>query len=233
MPSTFPDGVQVLTFDLYGTIVDMQRGLVETITPFLAAKGYTGSAHSIVTWWRRTHYQDSMIDALIAGTHTPYREIGRRAVSHTLTRAGVPFTDQDARELVAAIERLPAFPDVAAAMERLRGRYRLAILSNGDTDMLHNATRHHGVAFDAIVSVDRAGAFKPHRVTYDTTAAVLTTEIGAICHVAAHPFDCIGAKASGMRAVYVNRRQRPFGYSSHEPDLEVRDFTDLADRLAA
>lgn len=233
MAPTFPGGVQVLTFDLYGTIVDMQRGLIETVTPFLAARGYTGSAHSIVTWWRRTHYQDSMIDALIAGTQTSYREIGRQAVSYTLTRAGVPFTDRDARELVAAIERLPPFPDVSAAIERLRGRYRLAVLSNGDTDMLHNATRHHGVAFDAVVSVDRAGAFKPHRVTYDTTAEILETDIDAICHVAAHPFDCIGAKASGMCAVYVNRRQRPFGCSPHQPDLEVRDFTDLADRLAA
>ncbi len=233
MAATFPDDVAVLTFDLYGTIVDMQRGLVETITPFLKAKGYTGSANSIVTWWRRTHYQDSMIDALIDGTHTPYREIGRRAVSYTLTRAGVPFTDKDARTLVAAIERLPPFPDVSPALDRLRRHYRLAVLSNGDTDMLHNATRHHGVGFDAVVSVDQAGAFKPHRVTYETTAEVLTTDIDAICHVAAHPFDCIGAKASGMRAVYVNRRQRPFGYSTHQPDIEVRDFTDLAERLIA
>ena len=233
MAPKFPDGVDVLTFDLYGTIVDMQRGLVDTITPFLAAKGYAGNADSVVTWWRRTHYQDSMIDALIAGAHTPYREIGRRAVSYTLTRAGVPFTDDEARALVAAIERLPAFPDVPAAIGRLRGRYRLAVLSNGDTDMLHNASHHHGVAFDAIVSVDQAGAFKPHRASYETTAEVLRTDIAAICHVAAHPFDCIGAKAGGMRAVYVNRRQRPFGYSSHQPDLEVRDFTHLADRLSA
>ncbi len=111
-PVSLPD-VEVLTFDLYGTIVDMQQGLVETITPFLAARGYTGSPSAVVTWWRRTHYQDSMIDALIDGGHTPYREIGRRALSYTLTRAGVPFTDDDARELVAAIERLQPFPDVA------------------------------------------------------------------------------------------------------------------------
>ena len=74
---------------------------------------------------------------------------------------------------------------------------------------------------------------RPIAPRYDTTAEILETDIDAICHVAAHPFDCIGAKASGMRAVYVNRRQRPFGCSPHQPDLEVRDFTDLADRLAA
>ena len=232
MASAPLEDVQVLTFDLYGTIVDMQRGLVEPIAPFLEARGYTGSPSSIVTWWRRTHYQDSMIDALIDGGHTPYREIGRRALSYTLTRAGVPFTDDDARALVAAIERLPPFQDVAANLDRLRGKYRLAILSNGDTDMLHNASGHHGIAFDAIVSIDRAGAFKPHRITYERTAEILKTTVEAICHVAAHPFDCIGAKASGMRAIYVNRRGRPFGFSPHQPDLEVADFGSLADALA-
>ena len=60
---------------------------------------------------------------------------------------------------------------------------------------------------------------------------MLNTAIGTICHVAAHPFDCIWAKASGMRAIYVNRRGRPFGLSLHQPDLEVRAFTDLADRF--
>ena len=93
--------VRVLTFDLYGTIVDMQRGLTETIAPFLQDRGYTGNPDSVVTWWRRTHYQDSMIDALIDGGHTPYREIGRRALSYTLTRAGVPFADDDIRTLVS------------------------------------------------------------------------------------------------------------------------------------
>jgi 2-haloacid dehalogenase len=223
--------VRVLTFDLYGTIVDMQRGLTETIAPFLQDRGYTGNPHSVVTWWRRTHYQDSMIDALIDGGHTPYREIGRRALSYTLTRAGVPFADDDIRTLVSAIERLPPFPDVAENLNRLRSTYRLAILSNGDTDMLHNASAHHGIHFDALISIDQAGAFKPHRVTYEKTAEILKTPIATICHVATHPFDCIGAKASGMRTAYVNRRQLVYGFSPHRPDLEVAGFGELADAL--
>lgn len=223
--------VRFLSFDLYGTVVDMQQGLVDAITPFLAARGYPGRPDAVVTWWRRTHYQDSMIDALIEGRHTPYREIGRRALSYTLTRAGVPFTDDDVRDLVAAIERLPPFADVATALDRLRGRFRLAILSNGDSDMLHAASAHHGIPFDAIVSVDQAGSFKPHRVTYEKTAELLATPVSEICHVASHPFDCIGAKASGMRTAYVNRRGLPFGFSPHQPDVEVRDFPGLADAL--
>jgi 2-haloacid dehalogenase len=228
-------GVTVLTFDLYGTVVDIQGGLVEIVTTFLRNKGYSGHAtpDSIVTWWRRTHYQDSMIDALVGDAHTTYREIGRRAVSSTLTRAGVPFTDDEARDLVAAIERLRPFPDVIDGLHRLKKPYQLVILSNGDSDMLQHARPHIGFEFDRLISVDQAGAFKPHHATYRRAAALLGVEIGRICHVAAHPFDCIGAKAAGMQTIYVNRRGLPYGFSPHQPDFEVRDFTELVDALSA
>ena len=68
--------VKVCMFDQYGTVVDMQGGLVEAATPYLKAKGWTGSPNSFVTWWRRTHFENSMIDALLHRAHTPYREIG-------------------------------------------------------------------------------------------------------------------------------------------------------------
>ena len=100
--------IKVLSFDLYGTVVDMQGGLVAFVTPFLQAKGWRGRPDQFVTWWRRTHFENSMIDALCDSGHTPYREIGRRAVSYTMDRAGIAYDDAEARMLVAAIERLPA-----------------------------------------------------------------------------------------------------------------------------
>ncbi|MBL8673018.1 MAG: haloacid dehalogenase type II, partial [Alphaproteobacteria bacterium] len=72
--------IKALVFDQYGTIVDMQTGLAEAAAPFLRAKGWPGEAHSFVTWWRRTHFESSMIDALCERGHTPYRQIGHRAV---------------------------------------------------------------------------------------------------------------------------------------------------------
>jgi hypothetical protein len=64
-------GLEILTFDLYGTVVDMQSGLTKAITPFLENKDYEGRLSLIVTWWRRTHFENSMIDALIDKGHTP------------------------------------------------------------------------------------------------------------------------------------------------------------------
>jgi 2-haloacid dehalogenase len=217
-----------LMFDLYGTVVDMQRGLTEAVTPYLKGKGWAGRPDALVTWWRRTHFENSMIDALLHREHTPYREIGRRALDYTLERAGIEHTDDEVRDLVSCIERLKPFADVVAALERLKTRYSITILSNGDPDMLEAARPHLGVEFDRIISVAEAGSFKPHVATYRMAAELVGAAPDAILFVANHAFDCVGAKAYGMRSCFVDRRKRPFGDWPYQPDLVVGDFTELA-----
>ncbi len=220
--------MKFLTFDLYGTVVDMQRGLTEAVTPFLKEKGWGGRPHQFVTWWRRTHFENSMIDALCDRGHTQYREIGHRSVSHVMDRAEIAYSSDDVFWLVAQIEKLRPFPDVLEALGRLKTRYGLAILSNGDRDMLSNAARYVGFEFDAVISVEEAGYFKPHHATYRKAAELLSVEPAQVMHVANHPFDCVGAKAAGMRAAYIDRRKRPFGETPHQPDIIVGDFNELA-----
>ena len=220
--------VTTLVFDQYGTIVDMQGGLTEAVTPFLAGKGWSGDPHRFVTWWRRTHFEDSMIDSLCDRGHTSYRQIGHRAVANVMRRCGIGHTHDEVRRLVALIERLKPFPDVLDALERLHQRYRLAILSNGDPDMLEAAKPHIGFEFDAVISVEEAGYFKPHHATYAKASERLGTDRSSILFVANHAFDCIGAKAYGTRTAFIDRRGRPFGDSPHHPDLIVKDFRELA-----
>jgi 2-haloacid dehalogenase len=222
----------VLMFDLYGTVVDMQGGLTEAVTPYLKAKGWNGRPDALVTWWRRTHFENSMIDALLHREHTPYREIGRRALTYTLERAGIAHTRDEVQQLVARIETLRPFPDVVPALTTLKERYQLAMLSNGDPDMLENARPHLGIEFDHIISVAAAGSFKPHVATYRKAAELLGLAPDAILFVANHAFDCVGAKAYGMPTCFVDRRKRPFGEWPYQPDLIVADFTELAERLA-
>lgn len=225
--------IKVLAFDQYGTIVDMQNGLREAVAPFLRQKGWTGEPGSFVTWWRRTHFENSMIDALCDRGHTPYREIGHRAVSHVMDRCGIAYTQDEVRRLVTEIEKLKPFPDVVAALERLRSRgFRLAILSNGDRDMLKAAGPHIGFAFDNVISVQEAGYFKPHWKTYAKAEEILGVDRSGILFVATHAFDCIGAKSYGMRTAFIDRRKRPFGQTPHQPDLVVADFSELAATLA-
>ena len=130
-------------FDQYGTVVDMQSGLTAVAAPFLKSKCWPGNPNSFVTWWRRTHFENSMIDALLHKEHTPYREIGHRSVAHVLERAGIDFTMDEVHYLVGEIEKLRPFPEVPAALARLQTRYKLVVLSNGDPDMLEAARPYH------------------------------------------------------------------------------------------
>ena len=223
----------VAIFDLYGTVVDMQAGLTEVAAPYLKEKGWDGSPHRFVTWWRRTHFENSMIDSLCARGHTSYREISHRALAYVMDRCGFAYTQAEVMRLVSHIETLRPFPEVPAALERLRAAgYALAILSNGDRDMLEAAAPHVGIRFDHVISVQETGAFKPHWRTYATAAETIGIDRTACLFIANHAFDCIGAKSYGMRTVFIDRRSRPFGETPHQPDLIVEDATALATLLA-
>lgn len=223
--------IMVCMFDQYGTVVDMQGGLTEAATPYLKAKGWNEDPGRFVTWWRRTHFENSMIDALLHRTHTSYRAIGEMSVDYTLQRAGIPHTDEEVRHLVAQIEKLKPFPGVPAALDRLRTKYRLAVLSNGDPDMLEAARAYHGIAFDHIISVAVANAFKPHVATYTKAAEIVGVRMEEVLFVANHAFDCVGAKAAGMHAAFIDRRARPFGRWPYQPDIVVPDMAALAAAL--
>lgn len=230
-------GIKALMFDFYGTVVDMQASLTEAITPYLAQKNYTANpASRVVTWWRRTHFENSMIDALLHREHTPYREIGRQAVHYTLDRAGIEHTDEEVVGLVAQIERLKPFSDVVDALALVKaGGTKLVILSNGDPDMLASGVRYSGTEhlWDRVVSVAAANSFKPHRDTYRTAADLIRLAPEEVLFVANHAFDCVGAKAAGMRTAFVDRRRRPFGNTLYEPDLIVGDFAHLAETVTS
>ena len=223
--------IKVVMFDQYGTVVDMQKGLVEIAAPFLKAKGWSGNPNSFVTWWRRTHFEYSMIDALLHKEHTSYREIGHRAVAYTMDRAEIDHTQDEVRYLVGCIERLRCFPDVPQALARLQTRYKLAVLSNGDPDMLEAAKPYHGIPFDWIISVAEANSFKPHVATYTKAAQIMGVHMDEVLFVANHAFDCLGAKAAGMHTAFIDRRKRPFGGTPHQPDLWVDDMKSLADLI--
>ncbi|HEU4379763.1 MAG TPA: haloacid dehalogenase type II [Hyphomicrobiaceae bacterium] len=223
--------IKVCMFDQYGTVVDMQGGLTKIATPYLKDKGWTGNPNSFVTWWRRTHFENSMIDALLHKQHTPYREIGIRSVAFVLDRCKLCYTMDEVRALVAEIEKLECFPEVPEALARLQTRYQLVVLSNGDPDMLETAKAYHKVPFDRVISVAEANSFKPHVATYTKAAELIGLRMDEVLFVANHAFDCIGAKAAGMHTAFIDRRQRPFGMTPHQPDIIVRTMRDLADAM--
>jgi 2-haloacid dehalogenase len=87
------------------------------------------------------------------------------------------------------------------------------------------------VPFDRVISVAEASSFKPHVATYTKAAELLGLRMDQILFVANHAFDVIGAKAAGMRTAMINRRDRPFERTPHQPDMTVSTMTDLADAM--
>lgn len=224
--------INVLIFDLYGTIVDMQKGLTDAATPFLTEKGWSGEPHRFVTWWRRAHFENSMIDALCDQGHTPYRQIGHRSVSYVMGRCGISYSQNEVRWLVSQIEVLEPFPEIVEVLENLRkAGFKLTILSNGDRDMLEAARPHIGFAFDQMISAQESGYFKPHWKTYASAEAIVGEERTSCLFVASHVFDCIGAKSYGMRTAFIDRHKRPFVETPHQADMIVADLRELAASL--
>jgi len=112
--------IKLIIFDQYGTIVDMQKGLTEAVIPFLKNKKWEGDPNRFVTWWRRTHFENSMIDALSKNNHTNYRTIGQNAVSYVMDRCGINYTKKEVEWLIKQIEVLKPFPDVILSLNKLR-----------------------------------------------------------------------------------------------------------------
>jgi 2-haloacid dehalogenase len=155
-----------------------------------------------------------------------------------LTQFGITGLDLEAREdFVRVWHRLDPWPDAVAALTRLRRRYILATLSNGNVRLTVDMAKRAGLPWDAVLGAEVARAYKPSPETYRTTARLLDLPPGRCMMVAAHYSDLLAARAQGFRTCYVWRRDE-WGTgekhdlpADHGLDLVVEDFAELADRL--
>ena len=226
--------VSTLTFDMFGTVLDLSGSIVPAVRDFLAAAGVEADASAVWADWRTRQRLEQHQDTILMLGHRGYLDSARRALQHTLQRHRVAYTQDAVRDLLQVFERLRPFDDAQAGLLRLGERYRLVALSNGDRGLVeHLAANNVEAKFERSLSVDRVGRFKPHPSVYRMAAAELQCEPGEIMMVAAHAFDILGARACGYRGAYVNRYGLPYEDSPLLPDFEVRDFNELADILLA
>lgn len=223
-----------LAFDIFGTVLDLTGSLTPPTRQFLQKKGAAVSAETFWDQWRARQRIEQYQDSLMLLGHSGYLETCRRALVYCLRLDGIAFTDAEVEEVMRAWQLLSPHPDVAEGLRRLRSRYKLVALSNGEQPYLEHLEKERmRFGFDAIISVQHAGFFKPHPAVYRTGATMLGVEPGRIVMVAAHAFDVMGARACGYRGAYVNRYRLPYEASPHRPDIEVPDFIALADALGA
>jgi len=225
-------GVTTLAFDIFGTVLDLTGSITPPTRKFLQKKGAAASAEAFWDQWRARQRIEQYQDSLMMLGHSGYLETCRKALLYCLRLNGIPFTDAEVREVMQAWQALSPHPDVAEGLRRLKQRFKLVALSNGEQPYLEHLEKERmRFGFDALISVQRAGAFKPHPAVYRTGAMVLGLEPDRIMMVAAHAFDIMGARACGYRGAYVNRYRLPYEESPFKPDIEARDFVELAQKL--
>ena len=229
MPQNPIQRVDTLTFDIFGTVLDLTNGIVPTRDGFLAQKRAAISGAGFWTQWRARQRIEQYQDTIVMLGHSGYLEVARRALVYTLRNNEVEHTDDDARQVLKLFENLNPFQDAVDGLNQLAARYRLVALSNGDQWLVdHLVNNRIDAPFSATFSIDTVGCFKPHPSVYRTAAKTLEREPGQIMMVAAHAFDVMGARACGFRGAYVNRYRLPYEDSVLQPDATVTDFRELA-----
>ncbi len=224
--------VDTLTFDIFGTVLNLTGSLTPPVQKFLSEHEASITGDEFYAQWRARQRIEQYQDNLLMLGHNGYLETCRRAFVYTLKANSIDFTTDEVAKLMKVYNDLRPYDDAVEGLNRLSKKYALVALSNGEQQYLERLAKNNiRTDFDAIISVESVGVFKPHPAVYRSAARTLSKEPGQIMMVAAHSFDIMGARACGYRGAYVNRYRLPTEESPYQPDFEVEDFLALADRL--
>ena len=209
-----------LSFDCYGTLIDWESGIAAVLSPWASEVGLDLDREQLLTAYAgheaRTEWDRPT---------TLYPKVLAQSFRDTGAELGREVSDEWAERLGGSVPDWPAFPDSADALARLAGRYALIILSNVDRTSFAGSNARLGVEFDAIVTAEDVGAYKPrlnHFERLDEVIADRGVPRDRLLHVAQSLFHDHGpAKQIGLSSAWINRRQADAGWgATPEPDAE-------------
>jgi 2-haloacid dehalogenase len=230
-----PSKIKALFFDVFGTLVDWRGGIAREAQSVLEPLGHDIHWNDFADAWRG-QYQPAM-DEVRSG-RIPYTKLDvlhRRTLCKILPRFELETLAETALDqLTLGWHRLDAWPDVSAGLARLRQRYWIAPVSNGNIALMCNLARRNDFRWDAILGADIAQDFKPAPAVYLAAVSAFGLEPGECMMCAAHSGDLKAAADLGLRTAFIARPQEYPG-CEREPDLAVNvdSYTtlDLAEKL--
>jgi 2-haloacid dehalogenase len=237
-PSAPLHAVQALCFDIFGTVVDWRQSIIDEGRALGAQRGWQIDWPAFADAWR-AGYQPAMQQ--VRSGALPWTNIDglhRRILDRLLAERGLQLLEPDTAAFNRVWHRLQPWPDSVLGLHALKARYTLATLSNGNLSLLVAMARHGGLPWDAVLSAELFGHYKPDPEVYLGAARLLDLAPQQVMMVAAHPSDLRAAAACGLRTAYVRRplEHGPGGpMEAHTPgefDVECDSFTALAQRLA-
>jgi 2-haloacid dehalogenase len=235
------DSVRALLFDVFGTVVDWRGGVARAAVPFLLRHAGTPAdpAAFADTW--RDRYQPAMEE--VRSGRRPFVALDvlhRENLEAILPDFGIVparVPAQELDELNHAWHRLDPWPDVLPGLTRLKTRYIIAPLSNGNVSLMTNLAKFGGLPWDCILGAELARHYKPDREVYQSAADFLDLAPNEIVMVAAHQGDLRAARGVGLETAFVPRPLEfgPAGKPDLNPDpsfdVVAADFNDLAAQL--
>lgn len=231
--------VQALTFDVFGTVVDWRSTVIREGEALGRARGLAVDWPAFADAWR-DGYGPAM--NRVRNGDLPWKtidELHRIILDGLLERYGIDGLDEDAKAHFNRVwHRLDPWPDTVEGIGRLKRKYIVASLSNGNVALLVNMAKHAGIPWDAVLSAELARRYKPDREVYLKAADLLGLDPGEVMMVAAHKGDLRAAARAGLKTAFVPRpRERPnrtIDLSYEDAfDVNAADFLDLADQLQA
>ena len=220
-------GIEACVFDAYGTLFDISsvaRGAQDELG---------ASWQALSDLWRMKQLQYTWLRGL-SGNHADFWQVTGDALDFAMTSIGI--ADNGLRNrLMDLYLRISAYPEVKETLCRLKASgVKLAILSNGTPAMLSSAVNNAnlGGLFDAVLSVEEVGVFKPHSSVYQLAVDRLAVAPKQICFISSNGWDAFSAKAFGFHVLWCNRFAQVPERIPDEPDGEILDLSELPNWLA-
>jgi 2-haloacid dehalogenase len=229
--------VRAMFFDVFGTLVDWRTSVAREAERILVPLGHDLDWLAFADAWRG-EYQPGMEE--VRSGRIPFCRLDvlhRRNLERFMPRFGLRDVSDDVlHDLTMAWHRLDAWPDVPAALKRLRKKFLLAPVSNGNISLMVDLARRNEFPWDAILGAEVAGDYKPKPRVYLAACEAFDLKPSQCMMVAAHSNDLAAAAACGLGTGHT-ARPNEYGPGTGEPeptgrvDVAARDLADLADRL--
>ena len=233
-------GVAALVFDVFGTVVDWRSSIIRELEEFGRERRLAADWTALADAWR-AGYQPAM-ERVRKGEigWTVLDDLHRETLEALLPKFGIGgLLEAEIRHLVHAWHRLDPWPDAVKGLARLKRRYIIGTLSNGNVALLLGIAKRAGLPWDMIFSAELARHYKPAPETYRSVPDFLRLEPGQVMLVAAHNNDLVAARREGLKTGFVARpteygpRQTRDLKAEHDFDVVARDFLQLAELMGA
>jgi 2-haloacid dehalogenase len=220
---------EILTFDCYGTLIDWETGILSALRRILSAHGKKVDDTSLLKLY------GDFEQLAEQGEFHPYREVLESVVRRFGAELGFAPSAGEVRSLPDSLASWKPWPDTVAALQQLKTRFRLAILSNVDDDLFATTRPKLEVALDAVITAQQAQAYKPSLKLFELALSRINAPAHRVLHVAQSVYhDIVPAQKLGLATVWVNRPSARPGVGAVKaaearPDLTVNSLAELAE----